>query len=209
MQKPFATLNPRGQVHHLTGLARQALEAYAVPVASVTPLKHVYNKTFRIIAQSGERYMLRICHPRRTSVETVQSELLWLAALRRELDLNVPEPVRSKNTQYVTAIADPGVRRPYLCALFHWTHGRFLSRTLTPSHLFQIGELTARLHHHATHWKRPAGFTRRRVDKLNPLRQDRDDEFDETVAAQAIQAVAAVSTPQAGTVVADVIQKVW
>jgi Ser/Thr protein kinase RdoA (MazF antagonist) len=110
---------------------------------------------------------------------------------------------------YVTVVADASVPRPYLCALFHWTNGRFLSRTLTPSHLSQVGELTARLHHHATHWERPAGFTRRRVDKLNPLRQEQDDYFDETVAAQAIQAVAAVSTLQEGTVVAAVIQKVW
>jgi Ser/Thr protein kinase RdoA (MazF antagonist) len=67
----------------------------------------------------------------------------------------------------------------------------------------------ARLHDHATHWERPAGFTRRRVDNLNPLHQERDDYFDETVAAQVIQAVAAVSTSQVGTVVADVIKKVW
>jgi Ser/Thr protein kinase RdoA (MazF antagonist) len=208
MQKPFSTLSQRGQVRRMMCLARQALEAYTVPIARVTPLKQVYNKNFRIAAQNGEQYMLRIYHPRRTSVEVVRSELLWLAALRQEADLNVPEPVRNKETNYVTVVADANAPRLFLCALFHWTNGRFLSRTLTPSHLFQVGELTARLHHHATHWERPAGFTRRRVDNLNPLRQEQDDNFDGTVAAQVIQAVAAVSTPQEGTVVAAVIQKV-
>ncbi len=67
----------------------------------------------------------------------------------------------------------------------------------------------ARLHDHAAQWKRPDGFTRRRVDNLNPLRQDQDDPFDETVAAQVIRAIAAVGTSQDGTVVAAVIQKVW
>ncbi len=209
MQKPFSTLSQRGQVRRMTCLARKALEAYAVPVASVTPLAHKYNTTFRIAAQSGEQYMLRICHPRRTSVEVVRSELLWLIALRQETGLNVPEPVRNKEAHYVTVVAEAGVPRRCLCTLFHWINGRFLSRTLTPSHLFQVGELTARLHHHANHWEQPAGFTRRRVDNLNPLRQEQDDHFDETVAAQAIQAIAAVSTPQEGTVVAAVIQKVW
>jgi Ser/Thr protein kinase RdoA (MazF antagonist) len=209
MQQPSSTLSQRGQVRRMTGLARQALEAYAVPAARVTPLKHVYNKTFRIATPSGEQYVLRMCHPRRTSVEVVQSELLWLAALRQDVGLNVPAPVQNKEMQYVTVITDVSVPRPYLCALFHWTTGRFLSRTLAPAHLLQVGELTARLHHHATQWERPAGFTRRRVDNLNPLRQERDDGFDETLAAQAIRAVAAVSTPQAGTVVAAVIQKVW
>ena len=179
-----------------------------MPAARVTPLRHVYNSTFRIATPNGEQYMLRICHPRRTSVEVVQSELLWLASLR-QAGLNVPELVRNEETEYVTVISDASVPRKCLCALFHWTRGRFLSRSLTPAHLLQVGELTARLHHHASHWKRPAGFTRRRVDNLDPLRQERDDCFDEAVAARAIRAVAAVSTPQAGAVVAAVIHKVW
>jgi Ser/Thr protein kinase RdoA (MazF antagonist) len=80
---------------------------------------------------------------------------------------------------------------------------------LTPAHLFQVGDLMARLQNHTTQWKRPVGFTRRRVDNLNPLRQDRDDHFDPAVAAQAIRSVEAVSTPQDGAVVAATIEKVW
>jgi Ser/Thr protein kinase RdoA (MazF antagonist) len=209
MQKAFSRLSQRARVRRMTSLARHALKAYAVPVVSVTPLAHVSNQSFRVLAQIGEQYVLRISHPRRTSVAPVCSELLWLAALRQEAGLNVPEPVRNKEAQYVTVVADAGVPRPSLCALFHWTKGRFQSRTLTPSHLFQVGEFTARLHYHATHWKRPAGFTRRRVDNLNPLHQEQDDHFDETVAAQAVQAVAAVGTPQDGAVIAAVIRNVW
>lgn len=188
-------------------LAREALKAYAVPVTSVTPLAHASNQSFRIVAQSGDQYVLRISHPRRTSVELVRSELLWLAALREEAGLNVPRPVRNTEAEYVTVVYDAGVAR--FCALFHWTNGRFLSRTLTPSHLLQVGEFTARLHHHATHWQPPAGFTRRRVDNLNPLHQEQDDAFDETVTATAIQAVTAVGTPQDGGTIAAVIRKVW
>ncbi|MBE0635952.1 phosphotransferase [Candidatus Bipolaricaulota bacterium] len=191
------------------GLARRAMEAYAVPIASITPLKDVYNTTFRIIAQSGERYVLRISHPRRTSVEVVRSELLWLVALRQETDLQVPDPVRNRKTQYVTVIADADVPRPRLCALFHWTNGRFLSRTLTPRHLLRVGELMARLHDHAMQWEQPTGFTRPRIANLNPLHQERDDDFDEAIASLAIHAVASVSAPQHGMVVAAVIQRVW
>src|ERR1051325_6634445 len=109
MQKPFSTLSQRGQVRRMTGLARKALEAYPVPVASITPLKQTYNKTFRIATQSGQQYVLRICHPRRTSVEVIRSELLWLAALRRDAGLNVPEPVLNQEAQYVTVVADADV----------------------------------------------------------------------------------------------------
>jgi Ser/Thr protein kinase RdoA (MazF antagonist) len=209
MQKPFSTLSERGQVRRLTHLARKALEAYALPVTSVSPLKQVYNKNFHITAQNGEQYMLRICHPRRTSVEPVRSELLWLAALNQETDLSVPEPVPNKNRQLVSLVSDPDVPGIHLCVLFHWTNGRFLYRTLTPSHLFQVGELTAHLHKHAAHWDRPAGFTRRRVDNLFCLRQERDDHFDEMIAVRAIQLIEAVSAPQDGKLVNTVIHNVW
>jgi Ser/Thr protein kinase RdoA (MazF antagonist) len=209
MQKPFSTLSEQGQVRRMSCLARKALEAYPVNVARVSPLKQVYNKNFRITAQGGEQYMLRICHPRRTSVEPVQSELLWLAALNRETNLRVPEPVLNKERQYVTVVDSADVPGIYLSVLFHWTDGRFLYRTLTPSHLFEVGGLTAHLHHHSTNWDRPAGFIRRRVDNLFCLRQEQDDNLNEAVAAQAVQAVADVSAHKDAMLVETVIRKVW
>lgn len=209
MQEPFTALSQRVQVRYMRGLAQRALAAYAVPVARITLLKHVYNTTFRIAATGGEQYVLRICHPRRTAVDLVQSELLWLAALRQAVGVNVPEPVLNQQREYVTVVADPRISQHRLCVLFHWTHGRFQSQSLTPSHLLQVGEFTARLHHHAAQWERPAGFTRRRIDNLNPLRQEQDDGFAATAAAAAIGAVLAVGTPQAGTIVTSVIEKVW
>lgn len=209
MQKPFAALSQRAQVQCMRRLAQDALAAYTVPVARMTLLKHVYNTTFRITTPSGEQYVLRICHPRRTAVDLVQSELLWLAALRQAVGVNVPEPVLNQQQQYVTVVADPRLPAPRLCVLFHWTYGRFASQTLTPVHLLQVGEFTAHLHHHAAQWERPPGFTRRRIDNLNPLCQEQDNGFTESAAAAAIQAILAVSTPQVGSVVAGVIEKVW
>jgi Ser/Thr protein kinase RdoA (MazF antagonist) len=209
MQKPFSTLSEHGQVRRMMLIARKALEAYALSIAGVSPLKQVYNKNFRITAQGGEQYMLRICHPRRTSIEPVLSELLWLVALSQDTDLRVPESVLNKEMQYVTVVDDANLPQPSLCVLFHWTNGRFLYRNLTTSHLFQVGELTAHLHHHSAHWDRPAGFIRRRVDNLFCLRQEQDDNFKEAVAAQAVQAVADVSAQQDARLVETVIRKVW
>ena len=189
-------------------VARRALDAYALPYASITAPKDVCNTTFRIASQSGERYVLRICHPRRTSVDVVRSESLWLAALRREAGLHTPDPMRNEEMQYVTVVADAQALQPRPCALFRWTPGRFPTRMLTPRHLLRVGELMARLHDHAAHWERPDCFTRPYVETLNPRQQQRDDGFDEAIAALAIQAVASVSTPQQGTVVAAVIEKV-
>jgi Ser/Thr protein kinase RdoA (MazF antagonist) len=184
--------------------------AYNVPDARLTPIGHLYNHTFRLETPSGERYLLRICHPRRTAPEDVRSELQWLIALRRDTGVGVPEPVENREGVLVTVVSDEGVPQPRLCVLYRWLPGRFLSpRTLTASHLFQVGELIACLQNHAAQWKPPAGFTRRRVDNLNPLRQDRDDRFEAAVADRAVREVAAVGRPDEGAVVATAIRRIW
>jgi Ser/Thr protein kinase RdoA (MazF antagonist) len=193
----------------MAGLARTALEAYPLDKTGLRLLSHLWNTTFRVVAPNGDQYVLRIHHPGQTSVAAVRSELLWLAALREEIGLPVPEPVPNREQELVTVVAHPGVPQPRLCVLFRWVEGRFLYRGLTPAHLSQVGNLMARLQDHAAHWKRPAGFTRHRVDNLDPMRREQDDDFNEAVAASVVQTVSAVSTPEAGAVVAAAIRRVW
>jgi len=191
------------------GLARRALEAYAVPIARVVPLKHVYNMTFRVVGETSEWYVLRISHPRRARADVVRSELLWLAALSHEDGLRVPDPLRNKEGEYVTVLSDAASPQPVLCALFRWIPGRFASRSLCPAHLRRVGAFTAHLHDHAASWERPAGFVRPRVEALDPLHQEREEGFDAAAAARVVRAIARVGTPEDGAVVAAVIQRVW
>ena len=190
-------------------VAREALKVYEISSARLALLKNVYNTTYRVIARNGEQYVLRISHPRRAVPDIVRSELLWLAALRDDLCTHVPQPVMNRVMQYVTILPDSENHRTHLCALFRWTTGRFLSRSLSPSHLLRVGELMAHLHDHATHWNLPAGFIRPCVESLNPLEQEQGDAFDRAIAASAAEAVASVSTREHGALVAAVIRKVW
>jgi Ser/Thr protein kinase RdoA (MazF antagonist) len=209
MQTPFSSLSRQGQVRRMARLARRALDGYPLDGSRLRLLTHLWNTTFHAVAPDGSRYVLRIHHPGQTSVESVRSELLWLAALRRETDLQVPEPVPNNAGSLVVVAADPGVPKPRLCVLFRWVEGRFVYRRLTPAHLFQVGKLMALLQRHASSWRRPDRFTRHRVDNLDPMRRGQDDRFDEACAARAVDLVSAVSTPEAGTVVAAVVHKVW
>ena len=79
--------------------------------------------------------MLRIHRPALRTVEAVRSEIMWLAALRRDTDLVVPEPVSSLHLDHVTVINVEGIPEPRICILFHWINGRFLDDGLTPAHL--------------------------------------------------------------------------
>jgi Ser/Thr protein kinase RdoA (MazF antagonist) len=209
MHSPVPSLSHHGQVRRLTSLARTTLQAYPLPETRLRLIAHLWNTTFRVLTPGGDQYMLRVHHPGQTSVDAVRSELLWLVALREDTGLPVPQPVRNRAQEWVTIAAHPEITQPRLCVLFRWVEGRFLYRGLTPAHLFQVGRLMARLQEHAAAWTPPAGFTRHRVDNLDPMRRDRDDRFAEEVATNVVQSVAAVSTPEAAEVVAAAVHKVW
>lgn len=190
-------------------LAQQTLREYALPNPRLLPVSRQFNTTFRIVSSKGEQYLLRICHPRRTSVIEARSETDWLTALRKDTDLLVPEPIPNLRGETVTVTVVEGVTQARLCILYRWVPGRFFVDSLTPVHLYRIGELTAHLHEHASHWKRPASFTRRRVDNLNTMLEGADDRFDPAVATRAVQAVTEVGTAEDGALVASAIERIW
>jgi Ser/Thr protein kinase RdoA (MazF antagonist) len=88
------------------------------------PVAHAENTTFRVETPAGDRFVLRIqritgspVHPPRGEAEA-RSELLWLSALRRETDLEVPEPVPANDGALTTVVDVEGVPAPRICALF-------------------------------------------------------------------------------------------
>jgi len=171
--KPFDTLTYRGQVARLKRLAGQALLDYTIGEAHLTPLAHMANTTFLVKANDGERYVIRIQPPRsseaipRRTEDQIRSEMEWLAALQRDTDLVVPEPVRTRDGQLITRASIEGVPEVRVCVMFRWVDGQFLDKSLTPDHLERVGVFTARLHEHAAlHFDPPEGFTRPRPDDL-------------------------------------------
>jgi hypothetical protein len=81
------------------------LAAYGLEDARLTLLSHRYNTTFRVEVPGGP-YVLRISRPQVQTAETIESEMAWLGALRRETDLGVPEPVRSRDGPHVVLAGD-------------------------------------------------------------------------------------------------------
>ena len=208
-QQPFSSLSYRAQVRRMADLARVALEAYPLSGLRVRLQAHRYNTTFRVVAPGGDQYLLRIPRASQISLEAAHSELLWLAALRKETPLLVPEPVPNREQSLLTVATCPGVPEPRFCVLFRWIEGRFLYRGLTPAHLFQVGDLMACLQDHAAHWTPPVGFTRPRVDNLEVLRRGPADDFNPAIAERVIRTITALGTPEAAALVSVAIQKVW
>jgi Ser/Thr protein kinase RdoA (MazF antagonist) len=164
----YRSLGRRGQIGRLRALGREALSGFGLGPARMTLLRHEHNTTFRVDA-ADERYVLRISRTGTATPETIASEMAWLAALRTDTNLSVPEPVAAPDGALVVAASHSGVAEARSCVLLRWMDGRFLDGGLRPRHLRRVGEVIAGLQDHADVWARPAGFVRPRVDTLTSI----------------------------------------
>ncbi len=155
-----------------TKVARQALEAYGLGDAPYTYLQHSENVTFKVEHPDGNARLLRIHAPRSplmgnhgANAEMVNSELVWLEALRRETDLPVQQPIRNRDGQFVTRIHAKS-KRQFNCTLLEWLEGEAYQRELESEEtVAQLGVMIGRLHRFSSQWQPPDGFTRPRRDR--------------------------------------------
>src|SRR5689334_8323571 len=100
------------RLRHFRNAAKQSLHSYGLDAARLTFIAHSENATYRVDTADG-RYLLRLHTPHHpgavcagTQTEPmIASELLWLAALRREARLPVPEPVPVNSGRLVHLVA--------------------------------------------------------------------------------------------------------
>jgi Ser/Thr protein kinase RdoA (MazF antagonist) len=170
--RPFEALTHRGQIRRMRQIAERALPYWELREARLHFLQHAENTTFRVDAPPGSvrrgrsahvpgRYLLRVHRPGYQDPRRVASEVAWLAALRHETDLPVPEPVPARGKAWIVEVAPPDGSPPRLCTLLRWIDGRFVHGKPQAAHFRRIGRLTAMLHNHSAAWKRPRAFERR------------------------------------------------
>jgi len=172
--KAFEHLSYRGQIPRLRNLAERAVTRYGLCDTTIDLLTHRENTTFRVTIPQESRhnndnlggkngstkFVLRLYGPVAPNPAMIRSELLWLAAIRRDTDLVVPEPVSAQDGSLLTQVSDEGIPEPRLCVLFHWVEGRFMNAGLTPASIEQVGTFLGRLHQHGEHFVPPADFVR-------------------------------------------------
>ncbi len=164
--KPFAELTRQGQVRRLRPMAHKALEHYDIDVKRVSLLSPEVNTTFRVDTSDGKRYALRINLPGDRTLRQIRSELWWLEALRRDTDLTLSDPLRTREGELIVAVESPGVPEARHCNLFHWIDGRHIHRKPYPAALYKLGAIMAKLHHHSETFVPPEGFMDDRLDKV-------------------------------------------
>lgn len=141
-----------------------ALGLWQLQSASTKFISHRENRVYRIDS-NNKSWALRIHRKGYRSHPELQSELAWMAELKR-CGLCVPEPMQSRNGVNVETIYDQYV------TVLEWLEGTPLGKSGVPLSLkdapdtfFKIGRETARLHQASDAWKRPADFTRHAWDR--------------------------------------------
>lgn len=155
MLKPFAEVTSRTQVSRLRELARTALPEWGLEGASLRLLNHGYNTTFRVDADDGRRFALRVNMMPFKTHPLLLAEVSWLAALSAETDLHVPTPQPTRDGAWSAQVHSADLGRELPVVLFGWLDGRNLGARPTPTQLRAVGEAAAVLHEHAATWTMP------------------------------------------------------
>lgn len=156
--KAFSELSHRGQVRRLHGVVRKALAHYPLKVKKVSLIQHAHNSVFRIDTEDGTPYVLRINLPNFRKPEEINSEMMWLAAIKHDTDLSVPDPLPTKDGKLMVTVEAEGVPEPRHCVVFSWVGGRHFKRKPSPSHIRKLGKNLAYLHNHADTFSPPQDF---------------------------------------------------
>lgn len=156
----FEALPYQEQLRRLQHLGEEALSHYHLHEVKSVLLQYEDNAVYRIIAHTGEQFVLRVSAAEGQNVAEQRSEMQWLTRLRQETSLLVPEPVPNVDGAFVTTIEVIDVPRPRHCVLLRWVPGDPPTSAISAEDAEHIGAFTARLHKHAEHVAFPAEFVR-------------------------------------------------
>ncbi len=163
MKRPFGELTFQGHLRRLRPMAEEAVRRWPLAEPRVRRLHYGENATYEVRDRNGGRRVLRIARPGYQSPEAIRSELWWVAQLR-EAGLDVPEPERGRDGEWVQTVSVPGVPEARKCVLLRWMSGRFLDAGLRPIHLERLGRVIARVHEVGLALDLPADFSRQPWD---------------------------------------------
>jgi len=174
--KPYNELTHLGRLRRIRQLAEAALEEYGLGGAHLKCYMQAGNTLYRVHGSDPcstepsddlfevDQYLLRIYQPGWQTREAIELELAWLAAMRREAGLPVPEPVPRLDGSLLTQISIPGIPQTRSCSLLRWVKGRLLPNNGQPKHYRAQGQLMARIHNFTQQWQPAPGHIKRQYN---------------------------------------------
>ncbi len=151
----------------LDAVIKDVLSAYDFsPAATITLANVSENTTYRVDdPATGRVAAIRVHRPNYHSNDEIESELLWMDALREAGVVTPPRAIPARDGTRVQTIEVEGGDQPRHVVAFEWLPGAAPSPDgdLVPS--FRVlGALAARMQLHGMTWERPARFRRYHCD---------------------------------------------
>jgi Ser/Thr protein kinase RdoA (MazF antagonist) len=157
----------------LDRLAAAALRHYDVsPDATATLINVSENWTYRVDdPATGRRAALRMHRPGYHDVAEIESELVWLEALREDAVVETPPVLPTRAGERVLTVSLDDLATPRNVVLFDWVDGAAPTAEDVPS-FRRLGAVSARMHGHSRAWRRPGSFGRFSWDYATTLGPD-------------------------------------
>lgn len=161
-----APLSHEDLLARLGRLAHKAVALYDLsPRSTATMINLSENVTYRLDdPDSGGKAILRIHRIGYHSPAAINSELQWMAALRRDAGMETPEPIPARDGTVIQTLVSPELEHPRNAVLFKFMGGREPPEDELLAPFERLGEVSARMHNHARTWQLPPGFTRHTWD---------------------------------------------
>lgn len=144
-------------------IAKAALNNYAILSNDINYLGKSDNVNYHVRTSAEEiSYLLKIHSSHvRSSRAVIESEMIWLEALGKDLKHVIPAPVKNKEGEMVTSvpIADSEGECLFV-TVYHWVDGDLLTRPLTKDETISLAKLVADMHKQSMNWTIPDHFDR-------------------------------------------------
>ncbi|RDE24656.1 aminoglycoside phosphotransferase [Motiliproteus coralliicola] len=170
----FFNLPLNQQLQIMKTAARHAMPLWGLSDAKLTLIKHRENAVFKAIDNDGAEYAVRVHRLGYHSNEELNSELLWMDALRAA-GIETPRIIKSVDQSLLQLIHSEGSDQPFQVDIQEWFEGTPLGEVklgdesainsiALADHYCQIGQMAARTHNQACSWKVPENFVRHAWD---------------------------------------------
>jgi Ser/Thr protein kinase RdoA (MazF antagonist) len=140
--------------------ARSVLSLYDLPVpVSVELVTFSENAVYRVDFEDRNAVAIRLHSLGYHDKAAIESEVLWIAALRTNTSVITADVVRARTGDTVVTAEHPGLP-PRNAVVFEWLSGHEPSGSSLAEDFRLLGRTNALLHQHAVTWLRPQTFKR-------------------------------------------------
>ena len=150
----FDAMTSDGQVESLRDVVQQILSQYAFGEFEFESINHEFNSTFKVTADGGTKYALRVNVNSDRTRANLNAEIFWVSRIEA---VNTPKPVKNSNGEYVTTAWHEASNRELSSVVYTWLEGAEVAEDPTAEQISAMGAAMAKLHIDSVGLQLPAG----------------------------------------------------